>query len=111
MHLETQKDRGVFIIRIPLETLDAENTAGFRKAVSPLLDGEERVLLDLSTVQFIDSSGCGALISCLRQVKSQKGVLKVAGLQKPVRVILELVHMQNMLEMFDGPEKALESFL
>jgi anti-sigma B factor antagonist len=53
--------------------LDAGNVRDFKLAVEPMLKPNAKLVFDLSGLKFVDSSGLGALLSCLRQLNSQGG--------------------------------------
>ena len=100
----------VAVIAIREEYIDASNSKEFRQAMSSLLEAHSKVIFDMSKVQFVDSSGCGALLSCLRELNSRKGELKLCGISKPVRGLFELVRMHKIFDILDSREQALSSF-
>ena len=110
MNLKVEEKDGVKIITIPGEVLDASNVTEFKAAMKEHLTEKTNLLLDMSEQQFIDSSGCGALLSCLREITSGGGNLKLCGVQKSVRVIFELVRMHRIIDIFNTCEEALESY-
>ena len=56
----------VTVAVVPMQELDASNSAEFKRDVAPLLEATTKLVFDLSRVRFVDSSGLGAFISCLR---------------------------------------------
>ena len=68
-----------------------------------------KLIFDLSSLKFVDSSGLGALLSCLRQLNSSGGVLKLYAMVKPVRALFELVRMHRVFEIFNTQEEAIRS--
>ncbi|MFM2263418.1 MAG: hypothetical protein RI959_2094, partial [Pseudomonadota bacterium] len=68
---------GVIVIDCQMENLDASNVRSFRDAIQPLMKDQTRVVVNMSQMKFVDSSGLGALISCLREVNGRKGDLKL----------------------------------
>ena len=72
---------------------------------SPTLRGElqkcahakvSALLLDFSSVEYIDSSGLATLIEYIRESSSFKGKLALFGLQKKVRTIFDLVRLNEL---------------
>jgi anti-sigma B factor antagonist len=63
--------------------------------------GNAKVVFDMSQLQFVDSSGLGALLSCLRQLNAAGGGLTLCGIAKPVCSLFELVRMDRISEIFD----------
>ena len=100
----------VFIVSIPGTALDASNTKEFKAAIAPLLTTGARIILELGALRFVDSSGLGAMLSSLRQVNGLGGDLKLCGMTKPVRALIELVRMHRVFEIFNTREEALRSF-
>jgi anti-sigma B factor antagonist len=101
---------GSAFIALPTEkSLDAGNVQAFRAAIVPQLEQYDKVVLDLSNVEFIDSAGVGTLISCLRIVTERKGQLRLCGLNRAVRALFELMRMHRLFEVHPDRQSALSS--
>lgn len=98
------------VVAIDGSALDAESSKSFRNQMKEKLQGQMQVVLDLSGVTFVDSSGLGALIACLRQVTGAGGDLKLSGLQPQVRALFELVRMHHLFSIYNTQEEAARSF-
>jgi anti-sigma B factor antagonist len=66
--------------------------------------------VDLSHLRFVDSSGLGAMLSCLRQLNATGGDLKLCGMSKAVRAVFELVRMHRIFDIYDTRELAVSAF-
>ena len=110
MQLSTTTVENVIVVQIPGTTLDAGNTKDFKAAITPLLTPGAHVVLDLTNLKFVDSSGLGAMLSALRQLNGAAGELKLCDMSKPVRALMELVRMHRVFEIFNTREEALRSF-
>jgi anti-sigma B factor antagonist len=110
MKLETIDINGVTIVAIPLERLDASNSVEFKKLMEPIMAQNSKVAVDLTAVRFMDSSGLGALLSCLRVVANQKGDLKLFGMKVSVRTLFELVRMHRIFEIVSTQDDAVQAF-
>ena len=110
MELTVDSIGSVTVIQLPVENLDAGNIKAFKRQASPLLEANAKLVFDLAKVQFVDSSGLGALLSCLRQVNAKGGDLKLCCLTKQVRLIFELVRLHRIFEMFNTREEAAKAF-
>jgi anti-sigma B factor antagonist len=86
--------------------LDASNAPALKQRVAALAERSPRLVLDLGRVDFVDSSGCGAILTCLRQVNGLGGKLAVYGVTRPVQALFELVRMNRILEVFDTRDSA-----
>jgi anti-sigma B factor antagonist len=90
-----------------VDNLDAGNVKGFRTAIEAVASTHDTLLLDMSRLNFVDSSGLGALLSCLRTMKGKKGQLLLFGMTKPVRALFELVRMNRIFNIYNSQEEAL----
>jgi anti-sigma B factor antagonist len=107
--IETSHE-GVAVIALPFDELDASNAAEFKRAMGPILETQARLVFDLTRVRFIDSSGLGAFLSCLRRVNARGGDLKLCGLSKPVRTVFELVRMHRVFDIQPTRDAAVRRF-
>ena len=110
MELKTEKIGDVTLVVVQTEVLDAANSEEFKASIAPVLDESRKVVFDMSLVRFIDSSGCGVLLSCLRRLNSLGGDLKLYGIQETVRKLFELVRMYRIIEIYNTKEDAVGSF-
>jgi anti-sigma B factor antagonist len=101
---------GVTIVVVPMDELDASNSADFKREVTPLLEATTKLVFDLSRLRFVDSSGLGAFISCLRQLNAKGGDVKLCGMSKQVRGVFELVRMHRIFDICATREDAVRAF-
>lgn len=105
----TEKRGGAIIAKVQSETLETENVANFRQAIGPVMEQTDDVVLDLSDVNFMDSTGLGAMLSCLRLMKAKGGSLRVASLTPDVRRLFDMVMMDRVFEVFPNVDAALSN--
>lgn len=74
------------------------------------IPNESKVLIDLSKVSRIDSSGLGVLMSCYCHAINNAGALKLLNLEPRVRQVLEVARVDSVLETFDDEASAIQSF-
>ena len=83
----------------------------FSNAVTALISsGEKRIVIDLRTVNYIDSATIGCLMDLYRQTTAAGGVLRLSGVQKRVETMLTMTGAHNFLKMFPDEASALQSF-
>ena len=109
MTIKTEQVDGIVIAHMEENTLDASNARDFKSEMAALIVPGTKLIFDLSSLTFVDSSGLGALLSCLRQLHSSGGVLKLCAMVKPVRALFELVRMHRVFEIFNTREEAIRS--
>ncbi len=110
MEVLQMKRDGVMVITVPWEKLDMSTTAEFKEAMTQAIAGETAVVLEMGKVQFVDSSGLGALLSVLRDLSGRGADLKLSQVQKRVRAMFELVRMHRILSVYDTTEEAIAAF-
>jgi len=99
----------VVVVEMPVEELDASNAADFKRDIAPLLEANSRLVFDLSRLRFVDSSGLGAFVSCLRNLQAKGGDLKLSGMSQPVRAVFELVRMHRVFDIYSTKEEAVQA--
>lgn len=109
MQLEDKKIEGILIVR-PLEKrIDASSATDFKgKMVDWINSGNSRIVLDLSGVDFIDSSGLGAIVSSLKTIGTN-GDLVICGLRDTVMSLFRLTRMNRVFQIFASEEEALSA--
>ena len=110
MELMCESISGVLVVVLAGAQLDASTAAEFKCDIAPVVEAHAQVIFDLSRLAFIDSSGLGALLSCLRQLQARGGDLKLCGMAQPVRALFELVRMHRIFHLFDTQEAAIRAF-
>jgi anti-sigma B factor antagonist len=68
--------------------------------------GRNRIVVDLGGTTFMDSSGLGALIGCLKTARQADGDLRIAAPNDQVRMVLRLSNVDRVLRSYDGPAEA-----
>ena len=65
------------------------------------------LVVDLSRVSYIDSSGLAALIEAMQNVQEYGGKFALAGLQETVRTIFEIARLDQVFQIFPDVDAAL----
>ena len=110
MDFKIESKDNVTIVVLPGDHLDADNSKEFKKDMIPLIEESSHVIFNMEKLNFVDSSGLGALLSCLRKINEKNGELKLFGMSKSVRALFELVRMHRIFDIYNTEEEALRSF-
>ncbi len=90
--------------------IDLGRSAEFQRALLELpAQRPERIVIDLSGVPYMDSSGVASLVKLLSRVRRSGVGLKLAGLRPRVRGVFEITRLDKVFEIFPGRQEALES--
>lgn len=71
--------------------------------------GRPRVVVDMSEMEFIDSSGIGALIGGLKSTRLADGDLRIAAVPEAVRRVLKLTNLDRVLREYPSAEAAFDA--
>jgi anti-sigma B factor antagonist len=110
MEIAVDKIGSIVVAMVPVDELDASNAGEFKRDIAPVLQANTGLVLDLSRLRFVDSSGLGAMVSCLRQLSAKGGDLKLCGMSKQVRGLFELVRMHRIFDIYGSKEEAVHAF-
>lgn len=92
---------------IPDKEIEIYNISNLKSEVFSLVEiGVKNFILDLSKVEYIDSSGLGFIVSLLKKVKVIKGTLQIIKPSKEVMEILELTSLSKILIMANSLDEA-----
>lgn len=106
---EALKNTDGILVTIDSENLDAGNTREFREMMIPYLEANMMVIINMEKLKFVDSSGLGSMLSCLRKMNDKHGQLKLIGLTKPILALFELVRMHRIFAIYNTLDEALSS--
>ena len=94
-------DLGVHVIE-PSGILDGTQTAAFRQQVDVALEKDAKVLLiDLKDITFVDSSGLGVLVACLKNARTAGCKMYICSINDQIRMLFELTSMDRVFEIFE----------
>jgi anti-sigma B factor antagonist len=111
MQLDINEQGAITIINIEEERMDAHNSGDLKERMLQLFDeGKANLIIDLSRVRFIDSSGLGALVSGFKNASAREGNFKLCSLQPQVRSMFELTRLHRVFEIYPTVEETLNSF-
>ncbi|MBK8482661.1 MAG: STAS domain-containing protein [Proteobacteria bacterium] len=107
MNLECRVVHDVLVVTLLDGRIDSGNLTGFRDALDPFLAGGiTKVAIELSQVEFIDSSGLGALIALFKRLPEQ-GTLAICNAQDRVLKLLKLTRLNKVFTLCDTLEHCL----
>jgi len=104
-----ENDIGIINLSGPLTAATVE---AFREQLAAWQASEADVknfVFDLSSVDFMDSAGLGALIAALKRITEHGGDMKLACLQKKPRMVFEITRAYKVFDIFDTVKEAVAS--
>lgn len=88
--------------------LDAFSEPTFKKVLAKFVDdGPKNIILDLSKIDFIDSSGLGSLVQLFKKVQTEQGLLQIVTNPR-VTQTMKMVHLEQFFSLHTTIELAVE---
>jgi anti-sigma B factor antagonist len=110
MNLYVETFGEVAVATVNAEYLEVGNADDMRAALEPVLRDHRKVVLDMNRVEFVDSRGCGVILSCLKSLAERGGDLKLCRVTPSVRTVFDLIRLHKMCEITDTREQAIAAF-
>ncbi len=107
MQIELEKQGAILWVTITGE-IDLLETERLRRSVDSQLTGCTHLVLDLTRVDFIDSSGVGSIIGRYRRIREQGGDMAIVGAEGGVEKVLAFSGIRNIVPLY--PDRMSLSF-
>ncbi len=94
----------------PVGDVDLSRSPSFRGELKKVLDeGPGRLVIDLSSVPYMDSSGVATLVECLQIARRGSIPLVLCAMQTKVRSVFEIARLDSVFTISESVETALEA--
>ena len=90
--------------------LDASNSDEFKKSFSSYIEKTANFVLDCSQLDFIDSTGLGAIISILKTSTEHSGDILITSLQDKPKMLFEITRAYKIFAVYKDVETAVNAF-
>lgn len=110
LRLSTRKSEGILIVDCSGRIVFGEESAYLRDMVKKLIAENNRLVLNLSGVTYIDSGGLGTLVALYTTARNSGGAIKLANLTQRVGDLLQVTKLVTIFEIYDSEEDAVHSF-
>jgi anti-sigma B factor antagonist len=111
MDMNSRDVGGVAVVDLIGRMTASDNAGGLGDRVQRLLaDGHTQVVLNLSQLNYMDSSGLGEMVSCYSKVRKAGGAIRLAGTTVRIKDLLAITKLVTVFESYDTEELAIASF-
>jgi anti-sigma B factor antagonist len=111
LSLTERSKEGIVILDAKGQIVAGEGADRLRERIRALAEaGTPNVILDLAHVDYIDSSGLGALVMSFSALRKKEGTLKLLNLTRRNVELLVLTKLETVFEVFDDEQNAVNSF-
>jgi len=108
MKLESKNRDGITSIQI-VGRLTVDAADEFRAKAEPLIGAHCRLVFDLSQMDYIDSTGLGALVAVLQQVSDAGGRMTLAAIAPKPKIVFDITPADRVFNIFSTVEEAQKS--
>jgi anti-sigma B factor antagonist len=108
MKHEVIKKQGASIVVLKGD-VDLESSPAAREVLLKSVEGAGKVLVDLSSVTYIDSSGVASLVEALQAAKRNGGRFALVAASDPTRRVLELARLDKVFTMYTTVDEGLKA--
>jgi anti-sigma B factor antagonist len=109
MNLSSRTESGMLVVSVDEQRIDAAVAIEFKDAMRDKTeDASDVIVLDLSQVEFIDSSGLGAIVATMKQMGRDRK-LALAGLTPTVDKVFRLTRMDSVIPLFGTIDGAIDT--
>lgn len=109
--INIEKKDKIDIITFTVNKINALITDEIRKTISGVFDTpNSRVIIDLSGVNYIDSSGFGCFLSIQKAARNNYGTLRFAGPEPGIMELFRTLQLHTIFTIFDDLESCMKSF-
>jgi anti-sigma B factor antagonist len=109
--LSTRQVGDVTVVDVAGRITLGEGSSALRDTLRELVGkGQKKILLNLGDVSYIDSSGIGELVSGFTTVTNSGGQLKLLGLNKRVKDLLQITKLYTVFDVHEEEAGAIRSF-
>ena len=110
MSLNIEDKGNVKIVKLSGK-LDVNLSMSIESELEQLVDsGSNNIILELSGVEYLSSSGIRVLISIMRKIKDNNGRLVLSSITDLIKKILKTVELEDLFEVYENVDEALASF-
>ena len=110
--LNTRQVGDVSVVDVSGRITLGEGSSALRDTLRDLMaQNNKKILLNLSEVSYIDSSGIGELVSGFTTVANSGGNLKLLGLTKRVKDLLQITKLYTVFDVHEEEAHAIRSFV
>jgi anti-sigma B factor antagonist len=111
LHIEEKEREGVVILKLDGRITVGKETTALRSATDALNSaGQRNLVLDLAKVDYIDSTGLGALVMIANSMRKNGGNVKLLNLNRRNIELLVMTKLATVFEIFNDEHDAINSY-
>ncbi len=111
MQIKEHIEDDVVVLALKGNLMGDPETTEFREKIKDLVrDGFLKIVLDVSKVKWINSSGLGAMISALTSINNAGGDMRISNVTEKIKSLFMITQLIKVFKVFESNERAVASF-
>ena len=111
MEMKEEKRGEVLVLTLEGELMGGEGSQAVQDRIYKAIEkGEIFVVLDMDGIKWMNSAGLGIIMASITTLRGSGGDLKLANVNKRVLRPIEITKLDQVIEMFESLEKAVDSY-
>jgi len=106
MNLETSEENGIGTARLE-GSLDGKTAPEMREQLKPFLAAHDKLILDLTKVDYLSSAGLRLLLLLYRELTARKGKLVLLGVSEDIRTVMSHTGFLNFFTLATSQAEAI----
>jgi anti-sigma B factor antagonist len=112
MKIKEKMEGDIAVLTVSGNMMGGPESAALHEKVKSLInDGLKKVVIDIKSVKWMNSSGLGVLMACMSSLQQVGGNLKLASVTEKVKSILMITKLIELFETYENPERAVAKFV
>ncbi len=111
MNIDVKEYNDITALNVRGNMMGGPETIAIHEKVKELIDQKKsKVIIDLSNVKWMNSSGLGTMMGCLTSLKNIDGDLKLCGVTEKVKSLFMITKLITLFETYDSQDEAVKAF-
>jgi anti-sigma B factor antagonist len=110
LNLDVSRNNDIVVVQCHGRIVFGKEADELRRVVLGLLNESKRLVLNLASISYIDSTGLETLIASFISARNRKAEIKVAALPPRVRRVLTVTKVDQLFEIYDSTQEAVKAF-
>ncbi len=110
MKLNSREQDGVVVLEPKGKIMGGPDATALKESIRDYVNAnKKKVVIDLAEVDWMNSTGLGIMISCLKTVKEAGGDLKLANVTDKIKSLLTITKLVTVFDSFDSTDEAIKA--
>ncbi|HEX9933591.1 MAG TPA: STAS domain-containing protein [bacterium] len=111
MKIDVNEIGSVVVLKVGGNLMGGPETIAIHEKIKELIkENKKQVVIDLSKVAWMNSSGLGTLMGCMTSLRNVKGELKLSGVTEKVKNLFIITKLITLFDTYDTEKDAIEAF-